>query len=343
MGARNFVTDPARAGKGYQEIKEMVDAAYGDQTLQKTVINAIIKKVKAGESTADMRHLNPKMTVRTPELIASVAAAIEEDRCLSMEAIATAHGVSEKTIFNVLHQDLGLEKKSARWVPKLLSEEQKQERIRVCSDFIAAVHRRSKAMLDAIVTMDKTMDHTPETKKQSKQWIPRGQPGPLKARVHASRTKQMVVAFFDSRGMIYTHIIPRGASINSTYTIKVLGTFLEHFKKKRPAMAAQQWWFHWDNMPFHTAASVKEWMAAKGIQVLEHPPYSPDLAPADFYLFRRVKEALAGTTLDQDSVKTAWEGVIRTITTDDFAMAFRQWFVRAEKCVRIGCNFVEKS
>jgi hypothetical protein len=52
---------------------------------------------------------------------------------------------------------------------------------------------------------------------------------------------------------------------------------------------------------------------------------------------------LAGTTLDQDSLKTAWEGVIRTITVDDFATAFRRWFERAEKCVRIGGNFVEKS
>ncbi len=84
-------------------------------------------------------------------------------------------------------------------------------------------------------------------------------------------------------------------------------------------------------------------MAAKGIQVLEHPTYLPDLAPADFFLFRKVKEALAGITLDQESLKNAWEGVIRTITADDFATAFRRWFERAEKCVRIGRNFVEKS
>jgi hypothetical protein len=51
-------------------------------------------------------------------------------------------------------------------VPKLLSEEQKQERIRISSDFIASVHRRSKAMLDAIVTM--VSYHMPEMKKQSK-------------------------------------------------------------------------------------------------------------------------------------------------------------------------------
>ncbi len=61
--ARNFVADRARARKGYQEIIEMVDAAYGDQTLQKMAIYAIIKKLIAGESTADMCHLNPKKTV----------------------------------------------------------------------------------------------------------------------------------------------------------------------------------------------------------------------------------------------------------------------------------------
>jgi hypothetical protein len=58
-GARNFVADLARAGKGYQEIKEMVDAAYSDQTLQKMAIYAVIRKVKAGESTANIHYLNP--------------------------------------------------------------------------------------------------------------------------------------------------------------------------------------------------------------------------------------------------------------------------------------------
>ncbi len=116
--------------------------------------------------------------------------------------------------------------------------------------------------------------------------------------------------------MIYTYH-PQGCLNDAAYTIKVLGTFLEHFRKKRRAMAQQQLWFHWDNALVHMAGSVKEWMAAKGIQVLKHLPYLPDFAPEDFFLFRRVKEALAGTTLDQDSLKNAWEEVIRTITADD--------------------------
>ncbi len=75
------------------------------------------------------------------------------------------------TIHSNLHKDLGLEKKSARWVPKLLSLEQKEKRVRSCSAFIATVQCRSIAMLVNIVTIDKTMvcHHTPETKKQSMQ------------------------------------------------------------------------------------------------------------------------------------------------------------------------------
>jgi hypothetical protein len=45
-----------------------------------------------------------------------------------------------KTIFNILHQDLGLEKKSARWAPKLQSYDNKQERIPISLDFVVAVH-----------------------------------------------------------------------------------------------------------------------------------------------------------------------------------------------------------
>ncbi len=53
--------------------------------------------------------------------------------------------------------------------------------------------------------------------------------------------------------------------------IKVQGKFMDHFKKKRPTMAQQQRWFHWNNAPVHTAASLKGWMVVKGIQVLKHP------------------------------------------------------------------------
>jgi len=90
-------------------------------------------------------------------------------------------------------------------------------------------------------------------------------------------------------------------------------------------------------------AVVKDWLVAKGVKMIRHPPYLPDLAPADFFLFPRVKRELAGKNLTQETFKNTWEGVLKTINKDDFAAAFSSWYRRCEKCVDIGGGYVEKS
>ena len=117
--------------------------------------------------------------------------------------------------------------------------------------------------------------HTPKTKAQSKQWLPKGTPGPTKARVHASRRKQMVMAFFDSSGMIYEHYVPVGGKVNAPYVTEVLRKFLKVFGRKRPEVASGEWILHWDNAPVHTAAVTQELLNAKGIKTLRHPRLFP--------------------------------------------------------------------
>ena len=172
-----------------------------------------------------------------------MAAAVEDDRRLTISEIAEGLGVSYGIIFNILHDNLGLEKLSARWVPKLLTEEQKQERMKTSMAFIKMVRMKGLAVLDKIVTMDESSVsfHTPATKKQLKEWTKKGQPGPIKAKVHASRTSQMVLAFFDNKGPIYTNYVPRGTTVNAIYILGALGRFQKAFKKKRPEMAAGEW------------------------------------------------------------------------------------------------------
>ncbi len=67
------------------------------------------------------------------------------------------------------------------------------------------------------------------------------------------------------------------------------------------------------------------------------------MAPGDFFLLRKVKEGLAGQSLDQESFKNAWEGVRRSLIAVDFAAAFRSLLERCKKWFRLGGKFVEKS
>ena len=198
-------------------------------------------------------------------------------------------------------------------------------------------------LLNKIVTMDESAVsfHTPETKAQSKQWLPKGAPGPIKARVHASRKKQMILAFFDNQGMIYTNYLEMGKIVNADYIIDALGRFLKVFKARRPEKAAGDWILHWDNAPVHTAARTRAFMEEKKIQTLGHPPYSPDLAPADFYLFPTVKAALAGDSIQGNSIKTAWERVVGGLPKEAFFKAYQKWHDRHLKCVRLEGDYVE--
>ena len=86
--------------------------------------------------------------------------------------------------------------------------------------------------------------HTPETKQQSKQWLRKGLPGPIKAKVHATRSKQMVLAFFDAKGLISTKNMPRGTMVNANYIVGALGKFLTILRQKRRVMAVQEWFIH---------------------------------------------------------------------------------------------------
>ncbi len=86
------------------------------------------------------------------------------------------------------------------------------------------VHRYSVSMFDNIVNMEKkaVSFHTRETKQWCKQWLEKGKPGPIKANVHAMRKKQMVLALFNFKVLIYTNFLPRGKTVNALYFIDAL-------------------------------------------------------------------------------------------------------------------------
>jgi plasmid maintenance system antidote protein VapI len=69
--------------------------------------------------------LNSRRKVRKPVFIANVTTDIKEDRRVMARKLALAYGVSKNTIHNILHKDLNLSKKSARLVPRLLTDEMK--------------------------------------------------------------------------------------------------------------------------------------------------------------------------------------------------------------------------
>ncbi|PNF30316.1 hypothetical protein B7P43_G15022 [Cryptotermes secundus] len=96
------------------------------------------------------------------------------------------------------------------------------------------------------------------------------------------------------------------------------------------------------NKETHNALSVKRYLAKNNIPVMEHPPYSPDLAPCDFFLFPKIKSALKGTRFESvDAVKAKATQLLKSITQDDLQHCFQQWKIRMERCRDRGGDYIE--
>ena len=82
--------------------------------------------------------------------------------------------------------------------------------------------------------------------------------------------------------------------------------------KKRQGKLHRQIFFHHDNAPAHTAKTVTTILGDFRWEILSHPPYSPDLAPCDFFLFPKLKKHLKGTTFQ--SINEAKRKVVTWLT-----------------------------
>jgi transposase len=80
------------------------------------------------------------------------------------------------------------------------------------------------------------------------------------------------------------------------------------------------------NAPAHASLLIRSYLAKHQISAVPLPPYSPDLAPADFFLFPKLKTTLKGRrfqTIEEIQENATRE--LRAITESAFQEAFQQW------------------
>ena len=139
-------------------------------------------------------------------------------------------------------------------------------------------------------------------KRQSAAWVGYTLPRPKKLRFQKSRVKTMLVIFFDWQGVIHKEFVPEGETINAVYCKGVMERLLNRIRCVGRGLCASGYWFLLrDNTPSHNATIVKQFLAQRKVTVLDHPPYSPDLAPADYFLFPKVKYHLKERLFDSIS------------------------------------------
>ena len=160
---------------------------------------------------------------------------MDNDRCVSIETISAQFDVSVGTVHKNIREEIKMRKICAKFVPRELREEQKEEHD---SREMVELINSDPAVLDALVTCNESWIYCyePETKRQSSQCKHAGSPRPKKARQSKSTNKLLMIPFFDSTGMIYMHWVPTGQAVNKEYYTEVLREFRKRFHQERPVL-----------------------------------------------------------------------------------------------------------
>lgn len=205
---------------------------------------------------------------------------------------------------------LATAKKCARWIPHFLSTEQKQVRVRFCRFFLEWFKNGRSKNLQYIITGDETWVYSldPESKLQSMVWSRKGAPPPTKLRRQRTTKKTMFAIFFGFRGVVASIPLPERSTVTATwYTNECLPIVFENILKGHPETELRRYFLHHDNAPAHRAALTTAFLDGSGIKLLQHPPYSPDLAPCDFWLFPKIKEKLKRKEfIDREHQQRGW-------------------------------------
>ena len=107
-------------------------------------------------------------------------------------------------------EELGMQRFAAKFVPRILTDDQKQQGVSVCTE-LRQLAPDDETFLSRVITGDESWvyGYDPETKRQSSQWKSPTSPRPKKARRVKSNLKSMIITFFDIKGIVHKEFVPR--------------------------------------------------------------------------------------------------------------------------------------
>jgi hypothetical protein len=106
--------------------------------------------------------------------------------------------------------------------------------------------------------------------------------------------------------------------------------------------AATTWQIHQDNAPAHSSHLIQTFLAKHSIPVVRQAPYSPAMAPCDFWLFPKFKMPLKGARFEsREDIMRKATAQLNTIPKDAFQKCIQQWRDRCDKCVHYQGDYFE--
>jgi len=303
-----------------REAARNINRAIGQRSVSHTTSADWFNRFKRGDySLEDQPRSGRPVEVDLARLVELV----ERDPRQTTTCLASELGCCQTTISRHLNQ-LGYRPKLGAWVPHELTANQRNLRLDICTSLLTK--HRTMSWLDNLITGDeKWILYVNHTRKR--QWVKSDQrplPTP-KPEIH--QKKVMLSVWWGVRGVVYWELLPDNTTVTADVYCAQLEKLSERLSSERPDQ--QKVYFLHDNARPHIAKSTRAKLLELGWEVLPHPPYSPDLAPTDYYLFRSLSNNLRDSEFDNKAdLKQYLEGFFASKPTEFYARGIHSLHTR---------------
>jgi hypothetical protein len=253
----------------------MLQEAFRDNSMSRSKTFLCYKRFKDGRNSVDNYERSGRpLTSTTPENIAKFREAILADRRQTILDVCEIVGLSYGTFKRILADNLNMRRIYTRFVPRLLSDDQKALRVPVCRE-LKQQARDDPNFISNIISGDETWvyGYDPETKQKSSQWKTPNSQRPIKARQVRSNIKFILIVYFDIHGIVHNEFIPPGQTVNGMFFCEVLKRPRAGIRRKlQDNLKKNNWVLHHDNAPAYTSPVVRQFLTSKNITVISHSP-----------------------------------------------------------------------
>jgi histone-lysine N-methyltransferase SETMAR len=143
-----------------------------------------------------------------------------------------------------------------------------------------------KFLSQLIIQVETWVHHyDPMTKQESRMWLASRNQAPMMAKSMAPAGKVMASIWWDCEGVLMAKFFKSSQRLSGDDHAAQLRELREMIKVKRPGKLTKGVLILQDNAPIHKSRVAMAAADDCAFQLLPHPPYSPDLAPSNYFLF----------------------------------------------------------
>ena len=178
-----------------------------------------VAKFKSGLQQLKDAGRPGRPATKTKRNIQKINDFLKKDSRYTLKDLARFTNMSLSQVHNILKKHLKLKKINARWIPHLLTDEQKRTRVAVAKKLLRMYPEFSKKVFDSLVTCDETWVYfyEPKRKCSNKVWATRNARRPNIAKRTRTVKKIMYVIFFNSKGPVLQIPVPKGKTVTENF------------------------------------------------------------------------------------------------------------------------------